>query len=112
MRGLMIAVLFCFVPASVQASWNGNETIAFVSADGCCEDCMSQLCKRRVIDGLATGVMMRGGSKFFCPPDMVDLDQYVDVTVQYLVRHPERRHIYAPLLIVEGLSAAFPCPKP
>lgn len=111
MRGLMIAVLFCAVPASVQASWNGNELLRLCrQTDAVKIACLNYV--SGVVDGLATGVMMGGSSKLFCPPDMVILDQYVDVTVQYLERHPERRHIYAPRLIVEGLSAAFPCPKP
>jgi hypothetical protein len=44
-----------------------------------------------------------------CPPDGVTKGQLFDITVQYLDRHPETRHLPAVALIAKAWAGAFPC---
>jgi hypothetical protein len=49
--------------------------------------------------------------KMICPPNNVELGQAVDVTVNYLRVHPERRQVSAASMAVVALTKAFPCDK-
>lgn len=50
-----------------------------------------------------------GSVQMFCVPNFVQLRQLTDVTKQFLVAHPERRHQAASMLVTEALAEAFPC---
>ena len=46
-----------------------------------------------------------------CPPDNVQLGQAVDVTVNYLRAHPEKRQVSAASMAIVALTKAFPLPQ-
>lgn len=45
----------------------------------------------------------------YCYPTGVTKQQMRDVVSSYLSAHPERRHLPGQFLVIEALSAAFPC---
>jgi hypothetical protein len=45
-----------------------------------------------------------------CVPVGITAGQAKDVTVRYLTRYPERRHLVAATLVAAALAEAFPCP--
>ena len=44
------------------------------------------------------------------PPNQVTREQVKDIAVQFLVKHPELRHLTAVSLVASALHEAFPCP--
>src|SRR4051794_38598655 len=46
-----------------------------------------------------------------CVEAGVTLNQIVEISANYIRKHPERRHLAAKQLIVEAVSEAFPCSK-
>ena len=45
-----------------------------------------------------------------CVPNQVTRGQVKDIAVQFLVKHPEWRHLTAVSLVANALDEAFPCP--
>jgi hypothetical protein len=50
-------------------------------------------------------------NKMICPPNNIELGQAVDVTVNYLRAHPEKRQVSAASMAFVALTRAFPCNK-
>jgi hypothetical protein len=48
-------------------------------------------------------------TKIICLPDNAELGQAVDVTVNYLRNHPEKRQVSAASMAFVALTKAFPC---
>lgn len=66
------------------------------------------------LDGLVSGWTWSTGSapspKFpFCEPDGVTRPQEIAVLVKFLKANPERLHLDGGALVLEALTAAFPC---
>lgn len=46
----------------------------------------------------------------YCNPPEAELRQHLDIVVNFLVAHPERRHESARGLALDAFREAFPCP--
>ena len=46
----------------------------------------------------------------YCSPPEAELRQHLDIVVNFLVTHPERRHESARGLALDAFREAFPCP--
>jgi hypothetical protein len=44
-----------------------------------------------------------------CPGEGVTQEQIADVVIKWLDKHPEKRNLPAPYLIMKALNEAFPC---
>jgi hypothetical protein len=86
---------------------NGNQLYA---------DCTGDLVGQAVCVGYVRGVYDRDrwsdASSYICAVDGVTTGQLVDVVVQYLKAHPEKRDFRAGGLVLFALRDAWPCPKP
>jgi hypothetical protein len=48
---------------------------------------------------------------WICPPNNMELGQAIDVTMNYLRAHPEKRQVNAASMAFTALIRAFPCDK-
>lgn len=96
----LLAILF---PSSA-LSLSGNELL---------EDCQSDLdfsygtCLGFIYGSSRTLISFSDG--VVCVPSGVNVEQKVDVVVQYLKQNPTIRHQAAELLIAKSLRRAWPC---
>jgi hypothetical protein len=51
------------------------------------------------------------GKERFCPRANVTVGQVVDIVVASLKRYPEIRDYAAPVIVMESVKKAFPCPE-
>ena len=61
-----------------------------------------------VSDAMASNTL--NGWTACVPPNQVTRGQVKDIAVQFLVKHPELRHLTAVSLVASALGEAFPCP--
>jgi hypothetical protein len=99
LKKALAAVLLFAIPSSDAAFIDGNLLYESMEAD-----------KR----GFFYGCVVAVAESFYdvnayCPPQMVTRDQAVDLVQNYLIRHPEKRHLRATLLVVTALKEAWPC---
>ena len=52
-----------------------------------------------------------GGEEKVCPSGRVTVGQAVDVMINYLQAHPDRRHLPGSILVVLAMRQAFACPE-
>jgi hypothetical protein len=55
----------------------------------------------------AAGIMVKAD----CPPMKLESKQIKDIVVEFLIAHPERRHVDAYSLASTAITEAFPCKK-
>jgi hypothetical protein len=60
-------------------------------------------------DAFASALVASGRPQVFCFPNNTTNDQIAQAVVRYLRAHPEEGGSNAALLILAGLSSAFPC---
>jgi hypothetical protein len=71
---------------------------------------------RQICIGYVTGAVDAAvlfGWKAGCSdhPGPVEAGQFVDIVVNYLNKHPEKRHFDASGLVLDAVNEAFPCNK-
>lgn len=92
------AVLAVSIIGTVQAKLTtGNDLMqhCIAAPDGFCA-------------GYVGGVIDTSHS-LFCFPSEVTKRQIINTTIMYLRDHPEKRHLFAPSLVIKAMRATFPC---
>jgi hypothetical protein len=77
---------------------------------GFCQE-KSTSCTDYIAGIVDTLMVMNHSTKWICPPNNMELGQAVDVTMNYLRAHPEKRQVSAASMAFVALIKAFPCDK-
>ncbi len=121
-------VLIAIVLASAMA-WNAGRTIYsgrdLLAACSAKNAAIQALCKGYIDATISTAMMYRAISyeehhvadtdqnDLLCPSGGgLSLDQEIAAIGLYVVAHPEAADAHAPISVVNGLTAAYPCRKP
>jgi hypothetical protein len=97
------------VAAACSRRWQfftGNRLYDYCSEHS--RDCTSY------VAGVVDALLAVGTAKndpFICPPDKIELGQAVDVVMNYVRSHPEKRQFSAASMATVALVRAFPCNK-
>jgi len=86
--------------------YNGNRLLDYCERKS--ESCTSYIAG--IVDTLMA-VNFVTKNPIICLPDNVQLGQAVDVTVNYMRAHPEKRQVSAASMAFVALTRAFPCSK-
>lgn len=98
----LIAAMALVASASAQAEfYSGNNIYEFITSDKSTE--------RALALGFIAGVVDVYQDVRICTPPAATLGQMHDITRNYLSANPQIRHKTAESLILEVLSAAYPC---
>lgn len=97
-------------PAAEDNFGTGNTFYASCSAGR--ESARWQFCWGYV-RGIAEGTMASTPKerRTFCAPADVNVEQMVDITIDYMRRHPIERNEPTSFLVDFALTEAFPCPQ-
>ena len=104
---LVVAVVFLNAAGSLPA----NAAESYESGDS-----LVSLCEKpqdSSLYGFCAGYIIGAADGLdegsFCPPEGHEKLQIVDVTVQWLLNHPENRQDPAHSLVAKALAESFPC---
>jgi hypothetical protein len=110
-QSFIVALYVLVVLMPVEAGMTGNGLLRKCQGQG--ETTIMAMNKGFCLGIIAgyTDALRTSKGRNVCIPNEVEWGQRMEVIVKYLENHPEKRHIYYEVLIIDALLEAFPCKK-
>jgi hypothetical protein len=105
---IVIALFACCWGATANggAFYDGNQLFSF------CSPTPGDFCRAYITGAVDALLRPRPEGIDFCLTDKVIVNQLVDVVMNYLRAHPEKRHYAAASVVNSAMTEAFPCKTP
>ncbi|SUW64154.1 Uncharacterised protein [Buttiauxella agrestis] len=110
MKALVALVLIfssAFVHATMREMQTGNDMLYNIN-QAKKGDSFTSMYISGYMRGISDYALIIGG---ICPPDGVDMDQYIDIVADYLNKNPINRNEPSSILAAVAMGKAFPCKK-
>lgn len=106
MKKWLVAAVICALPCAASAEMTGKNLRAY------CRHHPQQTDETSLCTGYIWGSLDAARAlKVACEPAGVTGTRLVDITIKYLLAHPEQLHLPATTLIIDMYKKEFPCPR-